>query len=241
MEAMHRGAMMNRRQLLYSLTSFSASTLTVPLLFSLEANGHASAERGGDPRAPREARRAPYEPLRVGLVGVAGVGVYWQYRIARQMDYPHNVIAIETNANNDRLRWRHPDDASLLLIGSHDEFPATVVDAHRMALERKPDIAKLVSDLDVAFLVTGLNGIIGKGVTTVVAETLRESGVFTIAIVPGRREADAINSLRQRVDAAWEIPYAWEAAPPGAQDPLWREHLAATIAWRCRAVTLSLV
>lgn len=231
---------MNRRKLLYSLTSLSATSLIAPCLFSLEPNGRARAERVDTQRTPEEVRHSPYEPLRVGFVGVVGVGVYWQYRIARQLDYPHKVIAIETNANNDRLRWHHPEQSQLLLLGGHDERPTTIIDAHRMGRGRKSDIAKLVSGLDVAFLVTGLNGISGKGVTTVVAETLRESGVFTVAIVPGRREADAVDSLRQLVDVAFDVPYPWQVAP-GAHDSLWREHFAATIARRCDAITLSLV
>jgi hypothetical protein len=230
--------MMNRRQLLYSLTSFSATSLTTPRLFFLEQNGR--AERGSAERASTDTRHSPHERLRVGLVGVAGVGVYWQYRIARHLGYRHKVIAIETSANNDRLRWRHPEHSSLLLIGGRGELPATIMDADRMARDRNSDIATLVSGLDVAFLVTGLNGISGKGVTPVVAETLRESGVFTIAIVAGRREADAVNWLRQFVDVAFEFPYLWEMAP-GAQDLLWREHFAATVAQKCREITLALV
>lgn len=108
-----------------------------------------------------------------------------------------------------------------------------------MGRDRKSDIAKLVSGLDVAFLVTGLNGISGKGVTSVVAETLGVSGVFTIAVVPGRREADAVDSLRQNVDVAIEIPYAWQVAP-GNQAAFWREHAAVAIARQVRAITLFL-
>jgi hypothetical protein len=238
-EAMHRGTKMNRRKLLYSLTCLSAASLTAPCLFSLEPNGRASAEWDGSQRASREARRSPYEPLRIGSVGV-GVGVYWQYRIAPQLDYPHKMIAIDTNANNDRIRWRHPEGSSLLLIGGHDELPATIPEAHRMGRDRKSDIVKLVSGLDVAFLVTGLNGISGKGLTSVVAETLRESGVFTIAIVPGRREPHAVKSLRQLVDVAFEFPFPWQVAP-GVQDSFWREHFTAAIARKCREITPSLV
>jgi hypothetical protein len=229
---------MNRRKLLYSLTSLSAASLTAPCLFSLEPNRRATAERGRDQRPSRDAGYSPYEPLRVGLVGVVGVGVYFLYRVARQLDYPCKTIAIETNANNDRLCWCRPE--SSLLIGGHGEIPATITDAQRMGRDRRSEIAKLVSGLDVAFLLTGLNGISGKGLALAVAETFGESGVFTIAIVPGRRDADAINSLRQLVDVAFEIPYPWEVAP-GVQDPLWREHTAAAIAQKCREITLPLV
>jgi hypothetical protein len=109
-----------------------------------------------------------------------------------------------------------------------------------MGRNRRSEIAELVSGLDVAFLLPSLNGISGKGLALAVAETLGESGVFTIAIVPGRREADAVNSLRRLVDGAFEVPYPWEVAP-GSQDHLWREHVAAAIARKCREITLSLV
>jgi len=218
---------MDRRKLLYSLTSLSAASLAAPWLSSLEPNGGGSAEHGGDESSSRHQKYSPYEPLRVGLVGVAGVGVYFLYRVARQLDYPCKTIAVETNYLNDRLGWCHPE--SSLLIGGHGEIPATITDAQRMGRDRRSEIAKLVSGLDVAFLLTGLNGISGKGLALAVAETLGESGVVTIAIVPGRREAHAVNSLRQLVDVAFEIPYPWDVVP-GAQDSLWREHVAATIA-----------
>jgi hypothetical protein len=78
---------MNRRQLLYSLTSLSAAHLTAPRLFALEPNGRTSSERGRDQPDSKDATHSRYEPLRVGLVGVVGAGVYWQYRIAQQLDY----------------------------------------------------------------------------------------------------------------------------------------------------------
>lgn len=229
---------MDRRKLLYSLTSLSAASLAAPWLFSLESNGGGDAEHGGDESSSRNKKYSPSEPLRVGLVGVVGVGVYFLYRVARQLGNPYKTIAIETNYLNDRLGWCHPENS--LLIGGHGEIPASVTDAQRMGRDRKSQIAKLASGLDVAFLLTGLNGISGKGLALAVAETLGESGVFTIAIVPGRRDADAVNSLRQRVDVAFEIPYPWEVAP-GVQDPRWREHTAEAIAQKCRAITLSLL
>jgi hypothetical protein len=237
-EATHRGVMMDRRKLLYSLTSLSAASLAAPWLFSLESNGEASAEHGSDESSSRNQKYSPYEPLRVGLVGVVGVGVYFLYRVARQLDYPSKTIAIETTTNNDRLRWCRPENS--LLIGGHGEIPATITDARRMGRDRRSEIAKLVSGLDVAFFLTGLNGISGKEIALAVAEELGESGVFAIAIVPGRREADSVNSLRQLVDATFEIPYPWEV-DPRVQDPLWREHTAAAIARKCREITLSLV
>jgi hypothetical protein len=74
------------------------------------------------------------------------MGVYFLYRVARQLDYPCQTIAIETNTNNDRLRWCHPENS--LLIDNHGEIPATITDAQRMGRDRRSEIAKLVSGLD---------------------------------------------------------------------------------------------
>ncbi len=226
---------MNRRSLLYNLTSLSVASLAAPCLFSPGFNGGVRVEHDGDRSSANNRKCFPHEPLRIGLVGVVGVGVYFLYQVARQFAYPCKTIAIETNTNNDRLRWCRPE--SSMLIGSHGETPATVMDAQRMGRDRRSEIAELVSDLDVAFLLSGLNGISGKGLALAVAETLGNSGVFTIAIVPGRREAAAVNSLRQVVDDAFEIPYPWEVAPR-SQDLLWREHVAAAIARKCHEITL---
>jgi len=121
LEATQRGAMMNRRQFLYSLTSPAAAGLTQSCLFSLNPNRRAAAERGGAEPTSIIARYSSHERLRVGLVGVVGAGVYWEYRIARKLDYPFKIIAVETVANNDRHCWRHPANSSLVLIGGQDE------------------------------------------------------------------------------------------------------------------------
>lgn len=231
---------MNRRKLLYSLMSVSAASLAAQCLLSVESNGRVSAEHSGDESSSRHQEYSPHETLRVGLVGVAGAGVYFLYSAGRQLGYPHKTIAIETNYVHDRARWRHSEESSLLLLGGHDELPATIMDAHRMGRDRKSDIAKLVSGLDVVFLITGLNGISGKGIALAVAETLGESKLLTIAILPGRREAHAVDALRLLVHSAFEIPYPWQVAP-GVQDRLWRKHTAGAIAQKCREITLSLV
>lgn len=229
---------MNRRKLLYSLTSLTAASLAEPRMFSMESNRRVSADNGGDESSLRNRKYSQYEPLRVGLVGVAGVGVYFLYRVAQQLLYPCKTIAIETRTNNHRLRWCRPE--SSLLIGESGQLAVSIMDAQRMGRDRRSEIAELVSGLDVAFLLPGLNGISGKGLAFAAAETLGESGVFTIALVPGRRETEAVNSLRRLVDVALEIPYPWQVAP-GSQDVLWREHFAATIALKCRAIIFSLI
>jgi cell division protein FtsZ len=110
-----------------------------------------------------------------------------------------------------------------------------------MGRDRKFDIAQLVSGLDVAFILTGLNGPTGKGVTSVVAETLGELGVFTVAIAPGRRDAEAVRSLQRLVDVVFEVPYDVLIDEARAtRRSSWKELVAAAVAQICSVVTFSL-
>jgi cell division GTPase FtsZ len=122
-----------------------------------------------------------------------GVGLYHLDRVAQNLNFPCKTIAIATNMA--RLRWSHAEDA--LLISDHGFKPATIREAQLMGRDRKSDILRLVSGLDVAFILTGLHGIAGKGVTSVVAETLGELDVFTIAITPGLRYFEFSRSLQR--------------------------------------------
>jgi cell division GTPase FtsZ len=227
---------MNRRKFVSCLSWLSAADLIAQHLSSFDLNDRPSAEQAGSLSYPANAKRSVNEQLRIGMVGVAGIGVYFLDRVARQLDYPCRTIAIESSI--DRLRWSHSEH--LFLISSNGAFPAIVTEAQEMARNHGSDISKVISDLDVAFLLTGLNGNVGKGVTRAVAETLRQSGVFTIAIVPGRRESEAVRSLEQVVDVAIEIPYSWQVNA-GVQDRLWRERVTGEIAETCRSITISLV
>jgi cell division GTPase FtsZ len=178
----------------------------------------------------------------VGLVGVVGTGVFLLDRVAQKLDYPCKTIAIETNL--ERLRWCHPDRA--VFIGDNDSNSRTINDARQMACNRKSEISQQVSSLNVAFLLTGLNGIRGRGVASVVADALRESGVFTIAITPGRRDAEPVRRLRRQVDALFEVPYdalmnrADSIRGRNSFDHFYRELLPEEIAQVCRSVTVSL-
>lgn len=232
-EKSHReeGVIVNRRRFLYCLSSVTSAGPAAPRLSPLKRNHEFSARC-----SKRDAQAPLNEQPRVGVVGVVGVGVYFLDRVVQDLNFPCKTIAVETNMG--RLRWCHAQDS--ILIDDNGPIPETFNDTRRMLHGWRSEFAKLVSSLDVAFILTGLNGTSGRGITSVVAETLGQLGVFTMAVLPGRREAEAVNSLRQLVDVASEIPYPWEVAPC-AKDPLWREHAAATIARECRAMTLSLV
>jgi cell division GTPase FtsZ len=110
-----------------------------------------------------------------------------------------------------------------------------------MGRDRKSDISRLVSGLDVAFILTGLHGITGKGVTSVVAEALGELGVFTIAITPGLRYFEFSRSLQRLMDVVFEVP--WEVLMDEARATrrcCWTELIPAATAQICRVITFSL-
>jgi len=208
----------------------------VPQLCSLEPSQKRCFDRAAE-HAGLNVQFSSDRQLRVGLVGVVGVGVYHLDRVANNLNYPCKTIAIETNMA--RLHWCSAEHA--LLIGDHGFKPATIRDAQLMARDRKSDIARLACDLDVAFILTGLNGTTGKGVTSVVAEALGESGVFTIAITPGSRGDEAVRSLQRLVDVVFEVPYDVlidEARATGRS--VWKELVPAAVAQICRVVTFSL-
>lgn len=226
------GVIVNRRKLLICLSSLPAASLAVSRVFSLDPSQESRAER-----SERDAQPPSDRQLRVGIVGVMGVGLYHLDRVAQNLNFPCKTIAIATNMA--RLRFSHAEHA--LLISDHGFKPATIREAQLMGRDRKSDISRLVSGLDVAFILTGLHGITGKGVTSVVAEALGELGVFTIAITPGRRDVESARSLQRLVDVVFEVPYEVlidEACT--TRRCCWTELIPAAVAQICRVITFSL-
>ncbi len=163
--------------------------------------------------------------------------MYYLDRVAQSLKYPCKQIAVETDIA--RLRWCHAEHT--LLIGDHGSKPATIRDAQLMTRDRKSDISQLVIGLDLAFILTGLNGTAGKGVTSVVAEALAESGIFTIAITPGHRDVEVTKSLQRLVDVGFEVPYdVLMNEARSSRRSTWRELVSAAIAQICRVITFSL-
>lgn len=221
---------MNRRRFLYCLSSVASAGLAAPRVSPLNRNHESSAKC-----SERKAQASFNGQPRVGVVGVVGVGVYFLDWVVQDLNFPCKTIAVETNAG--RLRRCHAQDS--ILIDGHGPIPETLSDTRRMVHDWSSEFAKLVSGLDVAFILTGLNGTSGKRVTSVVAETLGQLGVFTMAVLPGRREAEAVRSLGGLVDGVFEVPYEpfWDQARTSQG---WQKLLAAEVAKVCRSASFSL-
>jgi cell division GTPase FtsZ len=99
----------------------------------------------------------------------------------------------------------------------------------------------MVSGLDVAFILTNLYGPSDQGLSSVVAEALREAGVFTVAITPTGREIEGYGSLKSLVDVGFEVPkdvIKHEVYLPRRHSR--GELFCAATAQICRTVTFSL-
>lgn len=194
---------MYRRNFIHWLLGLPAVAVSVRMDMSSNINPAPCGVRDSDiERMISLPPHSPHKlPLRVGLFGVVGQGVFQLDAVAKALDHPAKEVAIETNV--ERLRWC--EAASSILISTHGSGWTTVRDVEAMARDRKAEILQLANGLDISFLLTGLNGTSGRGVTAVVGETLAECGVFTVAISPRRQSAEGINSLRSVADIVFQI------------------------------------
>jgi cell division GTPase FtsZ len=95
--------------------------------------------------------------------------------------------------------------------------------------------------LDVAFILTNLYGLPEQGLSSVVAQALREADVFTVAIKPTGWKIERYGSLNSLADVWFEVPLGvikHEAYPP--RTPIRGELFCAAIAQICRVITFSL-
>jgi hypothetical protein len=112
----------NRRRFLYCLSSLAAVDSRAPGVFSLRPN----PESGAECSEQNEQARSDGQ-LRVGFLGIAGVGVYFLDKVAQQLGYPGKTLAIENQA--DRVRWRHAHES--ILIDDDGSVPETTSDCNK--------------------------------------------------------------------------------------------------------------
>lgn len=223
---------MNRRRFLYCLSSLPAASLAVPWVSSWEPNQKPSTEQ-----LERNAQSHSDRRLHVGIVGIGGPGVFYLDRVAQCFNHPCKRIAIAQYAPH--LRASSAQEA--LLIAKNRSYPSTITEAQLPTQDRRSDIANLVSGLDVAFILTNLYGLPEQGLSTAVAEGLREAGVFTVAIIPTGWKIERYGSLNSLADVWFEVPLGvikHEACLPRRNSR--GELFCAAIAQICRVVTFSL-
>ncbi len=171
---------------------------------------HASArKRTGD---------SGFQPLaaNVKVIGVGGGGGHAVTRMSRDFFRGVDFIAI----NTDHQDLDHCDVKQKLYIGKNlTRGLGTGMNpdlGKQAAEENRSEIADIVKGADLVFLAAGLGGGTGTGATPVIAETAKQAGALTVAVVTKpfgfegvqreRIAAEGLMKLKDKVDALIVVP-----------------------------------
>ena len=159
-----------------------------------------------------------FQPLsaNVKVIGVGGGGGNAVARMARDFFRGVDFVAI----NTDHQDLDHCEVKNRLYIGkSLTKGLGTGMNpdlGRQAAEENRAEIAEMVKGADLVFLASGFGGGTGTGATPVVAETAKQAGALTIAVVTkpfafegSQREriaAEGLMKLKDKVDALIVVP-----------------------------------
>ena len=154
--------------------------------------------------------------LKIKVIGVGGAG---NNAITRMIE--DNVQGVSFYMiNTETGTLRRSKTSNILQIGVQTTrglgAGANEIVGERAAIENKEDIKQMLSGADLVFITAGMGGGTGTGAAPIVAETSREMGILTVAVVTkpfpfeGKRrtsQAEAgIDELKQCVDTLIVIP-----------------------------------
>lgn len=122
--------------------------------------------------------------IRIGLICVGGADGNTVASIAQGLPYVTRTIAIDTDAN--ALCSTGADKT--ILIGDGLVYSMKPRSAYEMARKQAASIDAALGDLDLVFIVAGMNGATGIGIAPVVADMARSKRIATlgIAIIPAQ-------------------------------------------------------
>ena len=159
-----------------------------------------------------------FQPLsaNVKVIGIGGGGGNAVARMARDFYRGVDFVAI----NTDHQDLDHCDVKTKLYIGkglTKGLGTGMNPDLGRQAAEEnRSEISEVVQGADLVFLAAGLGGGTGTGATPVIAETAKQAGALTIAVVTkpfafegSQRERlanEGLLKLRDKVDALIVVP-----------------------------------
>lgn len=205
------GSFMNRRQFLQSLTA--AGTNAILPTFAL-------AYQGSSTETPKIApptiqfqnifEEDAWDLPRIGILSVGGIGGTILSEQAKNFPYLSRTIAIDTNP----FSLQGAIAEKKILVGDGANLPADINAAQFFANSARQEIANSVAGLDIVFIVAGMGGSTGTGVSPVVADVLRNQDILTLGatIMPfdfeGQRLQIAhagIRALSQRSNAVLPI------------------------------------
>jgi cell division protein FtsZ len=159
-----------------------------------------------------------FQPLsaNVKVIGVGGGGGNAVSRMARDFYRGVDFIAVNTDHQDlDQVNVRHKVYIGKSLTrglgtGMNPDL------GRQAAEENRSEIAEVLKGADLVFIAAGFGGGTGTGATPVIAETAKQAGALTIAVVTkpftfegGQRErvaAEGLIKLKDKVDALIVVP-----------------------------------
>ena len=150
------------------------------------------------------------------MIGVGGGGGHAVARMAR--DFIHGVDFIAINTDHQDLD--HCDVRQKLYIGKNlTRGLGTGMNpdlGKQAAEENRSEIAEIVKGADLVFLAAGFGGGTGTGAMPVIAETAKQAGALTVAVVTRpfsfegvqreRIATEGLMRLKDKVDALIVVP-----------------------------------
>jgi len=159
-----------------------------------------------------------FQPLsaNVKVIGVGGGGGHAVARMARDFFKGVDFVAI----NTDHQDLDHCDVKQKLYIGkSLTRGLGTGMNpdlGKQAAEENRSEIAEMVKGADLVFIAAGFGGGTGTGATPVIAETAKQAGALTVAVVTRpfsfegvqreRIATEGLMKLKDKVDALIVVP-----------------------------------
>ncbi len=178
---------------------------------------HTAPRRKGTRRTSSE-KKKPFQPLsaNVKVIGVGGGGGNAVARMAKDFYRGVDFVAI----NTDHQDLDHCEVKTRLYIGkglTKGLGTGMNPDLGRQAAEEnRSEISEVVQGADLVFIAAGLGGGTGTGATPVIAETAKQAGALTVAVVTkpfafegSQRErlaSEGLLKLRDKVDAMIVVP-----------------------------------
>ena len=216
---------MNRRQFVLALAAIGGGA-TFPALATIEKpRCDVDLFRIVEPASEAQQSIDSASP-KIGLVAVGSGGCGMLTRLHGKLPYLSRTVAIDTSPF---AIYRALAD-QYVLIGAHADKPSDPNAARFLAKAAKHEIQEAVAGLDIVFILSGMGGAAGTGISPIVADVTREAGILTVAapVSPFSFEGDrrlqiarnGVNALSRRADATVVLSNELYASNAGADELL---------------------
>lgn len=190
---------MDRRTFLQALTASMAS----PAVASSARNADWLQRPGyaDDAQSHVEIQDVAPATIRIGIIGIGGTGCNVLSSLALSSRNPSHSLAIDTDSTS--LGLCHANRK--ILVGNGRNLPLQSSVARLLSSQVRNEISIATAGLDLAFMVYGMSGAAGLGISTVVADVLHDQNILTVGIPLGtfafereRRMQFALSQVRGR-------------------------------------------